>query len=286
MNYKTLEEGIANWAKEQDPIRAVVVIGSRAREDHTADAWSDLDLMLFVTDQQLYVKDTSWLATFGEVWLRALNFSGAGDPEWLVLYEDGVKVDFLLAPATGKLVDILFGSFYAVAAQRGVRVLLDKQGDSGLRAPRLTDEGGWVKPEQEVFTAVLDRFWLSAFRAATMLRRGDLWRARAITDGPMRQYLVQMLEWHAKAERGEDFDTWYDGRFLEEWADARVLATLPVIFATFDQADTYRALLASIAMMDWLGRETAENWQYHYPHATESRIHEWIEALLPVFSIL
>jgi aminoglycoside 6-adenylyltransferase len=122
MNYDRVETRISNWAKEQDLIRAVVVIGSRAREDHKADAWSDLDLMLFVTDQQRYVKDTSWLATFGEVWLRVLNFTGAGDPEWLVLYEGGMKVDFLLAPATGKLVDTLFGSFYAVAARRGVRI--------------------------------------------------------------------------------------------------------------------------------------------------------------------
>jgi len=282
MNYERLETGISNWAKEQDPIRAVVVIGSRAREDHTADAWSDLDLMLFVTDPQRYVEDTSWLTTFGEAWLRVLNFTGAGDPEWLVLYEGGMKLDFLLATATGKWVDTLFGSFYAVAAQRGVRVLLDKQGDSGLEALRLMDERSWMKPEQEVFTAVLDRFWLAAFRAATMLRRGELWRARSITDGLLRRYLLRLLEWHARAERGDDFDTWYDGRFMEEWADAQALAMLPETFAPFERADTCRALMSSISLMDRLGRETADNWQYLYPHATESRIREWIEVLLPV----
>ena len=72
MNYERLETGISNWAKEQDPVRAAVVIGSRAREDRTPDAWSDLDLMLFVTDPQRYVEDTSWLAAFGEARSRRI----------------------------------------------------------------------------------------------------------------------------------------------------------------------------------------------------------------------
>ena len=42
MNYETLENRIADWAKNQEPIRAVVVIGSRAREDHTAEKWQYL----------------------------------------------------------------------------------------------------------------------------------------------------------------------------------------------------------------------------------------------------
>jgi aminoglycoside 6-adenylyltransferase len=107
-----------------------------------------------------------------------------------------------------------------------------------------------------------------------------------ITDGPLRRYLLRMLEWQARARRGADFDTWYGGRFMREWADAQLLAMLPETFATFEQADTYRALLASINLMDKLSRETAEKWQYLYPHATESRIREWVEALLPVQSDL
>jgi hypothetical protein len=44
--------------------------------------------------------------------------------------------------------------------------------------------------------------------------------------------------------------------------------------------DTVQALVAigSRARKD----HTAENWQYLYPYATESRIREWIEALLPL----
>ncbi|NLF78613.1 MAG: aminoglycoside 6-adenylyltransferase, partial [Chloroflexi bacterium] len=46
-----LEGRISDWASEESAIRAVLVVGSRARHaDHPADEWSDLDLMLFCTD--------------------------------------------------------------------------------------------------------------------------------------------------------------------------------------------------------------------------------------------
>ena len=59
---------------------------------------TDLDLILYATDPQTYVDDTSWLDTFGQVWLRVLNYTGAGDPEWMVLFAGGLKVDFILTP--------------------------------------------------------------------------------------------------------------------------------------------------------------------------------------------
>lgn len=48
MNYETLEEEITRWARVEHNVQALVLIGSRAREDHTTDVWSDLDLILSI----------------------------------------------------------------------------------------------------------------------------------------------------------------------------------------------------------------------------------------------
>jgi len=282
MDYKTLEDAIARWAAAEHMVQALVVIGSRAREDHTADAWSDLDLILFVTDPQAYVEDTSWLAAFGDVWLRVLNFTGAGDPEWLLLFAGGFKVDFILAPLIGPLRDMLSDSFYALATRRGVRILLDKEGDDLLGIPRLAVDKEWVKPSSDEFATVLYQFWLSIYRASNMVLRGELWRARTIIDGLLRQQILRMMEWHAKAENGEAYDTWYDGRFLDDWVEPQVLALLPQIFAPFDTAGTRRAILASISLMNRLGQQTVEKWSYPYPIENQTQIQEWIEDSLSV----
>jgi aminoglycoside 6-adenylyltransferase len=282
MNYKTLEDAITRWAAAERMVQALMVIGSRAREDHTADAWSDLDLILFVTDSQAYVEDPSWLASFGEVWLRVLNFTGAGDPEWMVLYAGGFKVDFILAPLTGQMSDMLSASFYTLATRRGVRVLLDKEGESFLGTARPAVGTEWEQPTPEEFTAVLNQFWLSIYRASNMLLRGELWRARNITDSQIRQQILCMLEWHAKVVNGRAYDTWYDGRFLADWVDPQLLPLLPQIFGPFDVPGTRRVISASMTVMDSLGRQTAEKWSYPYPIENQTHIQEWIEASLLV----
>jgi aminoglycoside 6-adenylyltransferase len=282
MNYKSLENDIARWASVQDMVQALVVIGSRAREDRSADSWSDLDLILFITDPHAYVQDSSWLAAFGQIWLQVLNFTGAGDPEWMVLFAGGLKVDFIMASVTGQLSDMLSDSFYALATRRGVRVLLDKEGGCLPGTVQFAADREWMPPGPDEFAAVLNQFWLSIYRASNMVLRGELWRARTISDGPIRQQLLCMLEWHAKAEKGGVYDTWYDGRFMADWGEPQVLALLPEIFASFDAAGTRRAILASMTLMDRLGKQTAEKWGYPYPIENQIHIQEWIEASLSV----
>jgi predicted nucleotidyltransferase len=52
--YERLIARYVQWARNEDNIRATVVIGSRARVDHPADAWSDLDVIILVNDPELF----------------------------------------------------------------------------------------------------------------------------------------------------------------------------------------------------------------------------------------
>ena len=58
-----LENRIIAWAESQPDIRAILVIGSRARRDLPADEWSDLDLMVFATDSERYLANGDWLSS-------------------------------------------------------------------------------------------------------------------------------------------------------------------------------------------------------------------------------
>jgi hypothetical protein len=46
-----------------------------------------------------------------------------------------------------------------------------------------------------------------------------------------------MLEWHAHIQKGEKYDTWLRGRFVEEWADPRAVAALPATFTHYEAND-------------------------------------------------
>ncbi len=51
-----------------------------------------------------------------------------------------------------------------------------------------------------------------------------------------------MTRWHAQAAGR---DTWYGGRFMDEWADPRALAALPQVFPGFERESLQTSLLAT-----------------------------------------
>jgi aminoglycoside 6-adenylyltransferase len=112
------------------------------------------------------------------------------------------------------------------------------------------------------------------------LRRGEVWWAKSCCDMYLKERLRRMLEWHAHAVNGPEHDTWMRGRFLEEWADPRVVAQLPGVFAHYDRQDIARALQETMDLFRWLAVETAQRWGYAYPFDGEQYASEWVGRLL------
>jgi len=272
--YESLIEHFVTWAVKEAAITSAVVIGSRARTDHPADEWADLDVIVVTKDPERLLAHTDWLAEIGK---PALTFvedtSSGGEKERRVLFENGLDVDFSVIPyekiqmmlmpevfkqAAGELSDV-FG--------RGVRVLLDKEG----QVDRLGELVGRyqappVRPPQKAdFLQVVNDFWYHALWTARHLRRGELWWAKGGCDGRLKSLLFVLLEWHARATQGLGYDTWFRGRFLEEWADPGAVRELGVVFAHYDAEDVWRALLATMDLFRWLAVETAERWGLAYP---------------------
>jgi aminoglycoside 6-adenylyltransferase len=114
--------------------------------------------------------------------------------------------------------------------------------------------------------------------AAKKLRRGELWVAKSCADGYMKQQLLQMLTWHARATHGPGFDTWHNGRFLESWADPHVLDELHQAFAHYNEADIRRALSKTVELFRWVAKESAADLGYRYPDAADERVRAWLSA--------
>jgi len=48
--YDRISERFVAWAAGEDAIRAAVMIGSRARENHPADEWADLEILVLSSE--------------------------------------------------------------------------------------------------------------------------------------------------------------------------------------------------------------------------------------------
>ncbi len=296
-----LEERFAAWAETCSDIRAGIVVGSRAREDHPADRWADLDIIMVATRPGRYLSTTEWLDEIGNVWLTIVGQTVAGGPERFVLFEGGLAVDFVTIPASkakqlSRLLPILTRfpklrrlvprgalrqlTFAADLFGRGFRVLIDKDGLAG-KLPLLRNQTSPTgPPTQAEFLEVIKRFWFFADRIVRKLRRGELYVAATFHHDVMHRCLLPMIEWHAKATHDWEYDTWNGGHFLEEWADPRAVEGLRDAAAHQDAEDMGHALAATIDVFRWLATETSERLGYSYPVAIDEEVSEWVKTSL------
>ena len=93
----TLIERFVRWAETQTDIRAATIVGSRARLDRPADAWSDLDLVSIVYDPNRYLMTTDRVSQVGVPLLTFLEPTAVGNQtERRVMFKGAYDVDFRL----------------------------------------------------------------------------------------------------------------------------------------------------------------------------------------------
>lgn len=278
MTYDELEQRIHDWALTRDDIRAVLVVGSRVRTEQPADALSDLDLILLTTDTSHYSDDRSWLEIFGKVLLSAMDTLDDGAPEWIAVYEGVIKGDFTFVQVgeADSLADQIPHMPFQNVLARGLRVLVDKYPQA--KAIEVTRRS-FKLPNADLFEQAVANFWITATRVAKFIQRGDLWRAITMLYCKMCFYLVTMLEWHAHVLHGADYDTWYDGRFLEAWVDTDTHASLPNLFARYDATELQMALQHMVDLFRRLAHVVAHKLGYDYPEAADHELTAWLQTL-------
>jgi aminoglycoside 6-adenylyltransferase len=303
---KQIEQRFVAWAQAQPDIRAAMVVGSRARTDHPADEWSDMDIVVITTHPERLLGSSDWLKNIGDFWLTFLEQTPTGDDmERRVLFEGGLDVDFAITPYSRirqaarflpilRRFPVLFRLLPKGMAQqiredvaeaatvfgRGARVLVDKDGLAAKLPLVLAEAQPYRPPTQREFLNAVNDFWYHTVWGTKKLRRGELWVGKSTCDNYLKWLLLRMMEWHARATKGPDYDTWQLGRFLEEWADPRALAGLRDAFAHYDEEDVRRALPATMDLFRWLAIETADRLGYPYPSAADERVTEWVKTCL------
>ncbi|MEK3949115.1 aminoglycoside 6-adenylyltransferase [Paenibacillus sp. FSL H7-0703] len=85
-----------------------------------------------------------------------------------------------------------------------------------------------------------------------------------------------MIEWHAKAVHGSEYDTWHAGKFINEWADQDVVADLKKSFGEYDPNHSWEALVVSFELFKRLSSEVAAKYKYAYPDELFSHIQNWL----------
>jgi len=260
-----LLKSITKWAKVEDEIRVMVLLGSRVRKS-AGDRMSDINLDLFVTDLAVYLEREDWLQLFGTAWLSTVEVE-VDLVIRKVVYEDSPMVEFYFQPleilaAIGEQLPPYYQPYY--------QVLVDKDKLTGQFSKAKGEIPAPESPTPEYIQAVLEQFWLDAYHAVKYLWRGELWRTKHY-DWNLKQHLLRMMGWHAVVCRGESNFSVLEGKDLQAWTDPETYTALMTTFGRFYPADSWHALEETVKLFTRLAKDVAGELAVPYPQEWETK---------------
>lgn len=232
-DYADLQNNLVAWAEGEDNVRALLLVGSRARTAPPPDQYSDLDTILFCLHPPVYVESNDWLRSLGPFWFNYLDQPKHKEPEQFALYEGAIKIDVLIMKINeGENLQNMLDIFpFRDVLQRGFRVLVDKTDSrSQIIIPRAENTG--ILPGQTEFDNHIHQGLLLVIKCMRYLERNDLWRAYAVLNNDLRVNLLVLLEWEALTTK-PDKDIWYDGRYIDQWGNTEIVSLFPQIFSGY-----------------------------------------------------
>ncbi len=272
---------ILSFVQACDAVTALILIGSQARQDHPADAFSDTDLILIVNDTGRFIHTDAWLREIGEAHISFTEPTIDGQQERRVLFDGAQDVDFVIMEEAAALRALESGEAANILG-RGYRVLVAKRGFA-VPTAAIAPVSSFTPATEAQFISTVNDFWYHSVWAAKKLLRRELWTAKFCVDGYMKHKLLWMVEQHEHAVRRSGADTWYAGRFMERWAQPDVFAAIQHTFAHFEQADIAAALLETMALFRRLAAAVADAAGFAYPEHADHYATAWVrEQLAPV----
>jgi aminoglycoside 6-adenylyltransferase len=264
---------IIEWAEREKYIRALILVGSRAGKE-SVDEFADFDIGVFAETHLPYTQDNEWLFDIRNVWVFVPEqFTRKNEvvPTRLVIFEDGIKVDFAFYGL--HVLDELADDGDELNA--GFKVLLDKDGKAERLKPASFAKSKRARPTQAEFIARVNEFWFETYYAAKYLKRDELWLAKFI-DCNLKKFLLEIIEWHEQSKHDWDYETYYLGKAMKSWASADTWESLHQTFAHFGSDDSWTSLFATMNLFRRLALETAQMLDFSYPQEVDRNMTEFV----------
>ena len=267
------------WGQEHKAIRAMLLTGSRANPNASADAWSDYDVVLVVEDIHPFFVDRAWLQDFGRVIVAywdpihpVPDFAGLEQVGNVVLFQDGLKIDFVVWPV--ELLRRLARSPVLPAdLDLGYAVLVDKDRlVAGIHTPTYT---AYIPtpPTNEAYQKVVEDFFSDVPYVAKCLRRDELMPAKYCLDFDMKHnFLRQMLDWRMECDRDWSTPTGFLGRGLKKSLPSEIWSQLESTYVGAGIEENWDALFHTLALFRQVAVEVAEQLGYAYPHDMDRHV--------------
>ncbi|MBN2390046.1 MAG: aminoglycoside 6-adenylyltransferase [Anaerolineae bacterium] len=268
-------QNLIQWGTARDAVRTMILTSTRTSPHAHTDAFSDYDVIVYMLDIYPWHVDDSWLEDFGRVLVVYRDpiqvEYGCEKFARITQYEDGLKIDFTVAPveilprivAVGRLPDDL---------DVGYAVLIDKDGLTEHLLPPTYTAYVPAPPTEEHYLTRIEVFFHEATYVAKHLWRDDLMPVKYNLDYAMKHVgLRQMLEWWIETQHGWSVKPGAYGKGLKRWLPPDLWAELEATYVGADLDANWEAMLRTIALYRKVAVEVGNALGYAYPHEMDTR---------------
>jgi aminoglycoside 6-adenylyltransferase len=264
-----------------DDIKAAIIVGSQARNYFSADQYSDLDIIIITTNPEFYLISDDWLKTISDFHISFMEHSLFNAKERRVLFDDGTDVDFMIL-SLEQSSSIKNNEEHGIIFQRGFKVIKDEiniTDDLVSLQKHMRSSKQNKLLSQEAFHHAVNDFWFHSVWASKKMMRGELLTAKSCLDNYMKRIVLTFIE-NDTLLHHPSRDTWYNGRFIEKWADDWIIEKLSHCYGQYKKADMMKGLYATMELFALLAEHIAEQKSYLYPKACENQAYKIINRLL------
>ena len=269
--YKDIVDKIIKYGEKSELVKAEVLIGSQSRQIDCADEYSDIDVMLFVSDIDFFINSDEWISSLGKYYISFVEQTVSGGMERRVIFENAMDADFIFLQAD----DFSRINELSEIVSRSYKMLLDKDNFTDIISHVAQLDKSFSMPSESEIQNLISEFFFHVIWASKKVMRGEIWAAITCVDGYMKKLLLKMIEYHSHALHGTDYDTWHNGKFIERWAEPWVVKEFQNIYARFSDKDIMKALLNTMNLFQKIAVETMDKWDYEYPVISNKYATEW-----------
>lgn len=227
----------------------------------------DLDIILVVDEPMHFILKDDWLKKIGSFNISFTEDSFSGGKARRILFDNALDVDFIfICKKSFDLEDVDI----TMMLERGYHILVDKIGIESIISKSNTSKKKRDILTELEFINIVNDFWYHAVWTVKKLKRGELWVAKNCVDYYMKQKLLSIIEYHAQVINGIEYDKWYSGRFIEEWADKKIIEELSSCFSHYNKEDIKVALLSTMNLFRLLAVKIAEKHHLSYPKSADN----------------
>lgn len=273
---KEMLDLIINTAKEDERIRAVIMNGSRVNPNVKKDFFQDYDIMYVVNEIQSFTSNHNWIRRFGEIMIVQMPEEmslvppdGDGKFPYLMQFMDGNRIDLTLVPVD------LIKKF--VGQDSLSKLLLDKDNCMEEFPPASDKDYLIKKPTEKEFLDCCNEFWWCSTNVAKGLWREELSYVKGMLDGPVRDMLIVMLEWHIGMKTDFAVNTGKFGKHFEQYFEKDMWIQFKRTFSNAEYENIWESFFVMGDLFREVANEIANTYGYRYPQDDDDKVTNYLK---------